>query len=676
MYKLRRVFAGMLCIAMALALFMGNGTKVSAADNGAKRMNVMFVMDQSGSMLQNDPEGFRYEAMDWFMGACNETGNCIGGIVFDHTILMYQDPFLCNSRDDKQLVSANMRSQLSKTNGDTDIGTAIKSAVDILVEKGDPNLPSVIILLADGNTDVGGQQNQSDLMNASIANKNDAIRTARDNNIPIYTVCLNVNGTASVSEMQDISDATKGVCNEVRNKKDLQGVFESFYEMLFDAENETLIETIVPAGGILEVPFTVPLLGVEEANITINTMYEDTEYSLYYPDGTQMDRFDLYDRTTRVQSFSMIKIVKPEAGQWRLVVHGSENENKVKISMVCNTTDTDITFSSNLTSAGLNQPIHLTSGLVNGGVAIDNLNLYQSYPIKLYVKNVATGDVSEFDMNPEATGCSYQVQFAAEGTYEMWSGFVVQDYDLTSAPVTVTVQNAAPVSTISVIQIQEKVWPFTQPYTENISQYVSDIEDANLTLSVSASDFSAQDAYLDQDTLVVNISSCGDGTLVVTATDSGGKSVSINVEVDTTSLLTILLCVLIPLIVIILVIIFVVVIVNKNKPVRGRIQILPFTDNGFLMQETQDGDRGKMIIARYWNIREDIGIDLGRDYFFHGSQTNHIYLISKRGYYTDQNPDTKSKKIRLDAEMEVKISSDIDFRNGMIVTYIPDDMGY
>lgn len=673
MNKLRRVFAGMLCLAMALALFIGNSTEAVAADNGARRMNVMFVMDQSGSMLKNDPEGFRYEAMDWFMGACNETGNRIGGVVFDHTILMYQDPFLCNSKDDKKLVSGNMRSQITKTDGDTDIGTAIKAAVDILVDKGDPSLPSVIILLADGNTDFAGQKDKDFLMTESVFNKNEAIRIARDKGIPVYTICLNVQGTASVDEMQDISDATGGVCNEVRNKEDLQGVFESFYEILFGAENEVLKEAIVPAGGQLEVPFTVPLIGVEEANITINTMFENTKYTLYQPNGEALDRTDLENMTTRVQSFSMIKVQKPDAGEWKLVVHGSEKENKVKISLVCNNTEAAINFASSLTVAGLNQPVQVTSSLLAGGAVIDDAKLYQSYPIRLSVKNVTTGDVSEFEMTPENDKCSYQVQFAAEGTYEMWSSFVVQEYDLVSAPVTVTVQNAAPVSSISVIEINEKVWPFTADYVEDISQYVTDIEDPTLTYTIKASDFSAQDAYLDQDNLVVRISGCGDGSLVVSATDQGGKSVDIAVEVDTTSLLVILLSILIPLIVIVTVIIIIVVVSNKRKPIRGRIQILPFTENGYLMQEIQEGDRGKMTIARYWNIREDIGIDVGRDYFYHGSQINHIYLISKRGYYTDQNPDTLTKKIRLDAEMEVKISSDIDFRNGMIVTYIPED---
>ena len=115
----------------------------------------------------------------------------------------------------------------------------------------------------------------------------------------------------------------------------------------------------------------------------------------------------------------------------------------------------------------------------------------------------------------------------------------------------------------------------------------------------------------------------------------------------------------------------------QNGPIQGRIMVLPYTEDGTLTPDTYDGAKGKMYIGRYLSVRENIGIDMKNTYFMTGDKEGrYIYLVSKNGYYTDVNPDRKDKKIRLDSEMEVDISSDIDFMKGMKVTYISDNMDY
>ena len=83
-----------------------------------------------------------------------------------------------------------------------------------------------------------------------------------------------------------------------------------------------------------------------------------------------------------------------------------------------------------------------------------------------------------------------------------------------------------------------------------------------------------------------------------------------------------------------------------------------------------------MMIGHCLTIRENVGIDIRNTYFIHGEKDSYIYLVSKNGYYTDVNSDVKDKKIRLDSEMEVDVSSDIDFTKGMRVMYISDEMNY
>ena len=79
-------------------------------------------------------------------------------------------------------------------------------AVDMLDSSRNPNIPSVIILLSDGNTDFPSDSTGA-LLQQSNANKQDAINRARQNGYPIFSVCLNANHTANTEELADISNA-------------------------------------------------------------------------------------------------------------------------------------------------------------------------------------------------------------------------------------------------------------------------------------------------------------------------------------------------------------------------------------------------------------------------------------------------------------------------------------
>ena len=49
-----------------------------------------------------------------------------------------------------------------------------------------------------------------------------------------------------------------------------------------------------------------------------------------------------------------------------------------------------------------------------------------------------------------------------------------------------------------------------------------------------------------------------------------------------------------------------------------------------------------MILSRYLDYSEDVGVELGTTYLKAGERDSYIYLISPKGYYTDANPDAKN----------------------------------
>lgn len=151
MKKFRRNFSRVLGVMLSIVIFWENGSGAWAAQADDHRMNVVFVLDQSGSMSNTDAGEFRYEALDLFLGLSTETGNYMGAVVFDDTIVLQKDIVEVDGKEDKNKLSNEIK--LTRSNGDTDIGKAVELATQMLQTSGNPNLRSAIILLSDGNTD-------------------------------------------------------------------------------------------------------------------------------------------------------------------------------------------------------------------------------------------------------------------------------------------------------------------------------------------------------------------------------------------------------------------------------------------------------------------------------------------------------------------------------------------
>ena len=144
-----------------------------------------------------------------------------------------------NGKDIKTTFSQNLRN--SPIQGDTDIGGAVLKAVEMLDAERNPELPSVIILLSDGNTDFP-YDNTGEYYKQSKENKEKAIERARENRYSVFSVCLNENNEANTAELADISNATGGQFVEVGKAEDLKEVFGYFYNIIYSTETISIVD--------------------------------------------------------------------------------------------------------------------------------------------------------------------------------------------------------------------------------------------------------------------------------------------------------------------------------------------------------------------------------------------------------------------------------------------------
>ena len=668
--KQKRVLLQVILVVVIMLTVMSERILIKADNQqDAKRMNVVFVMDESGSMKNTDSEQLRYNALDLFMGLAADTGNYMGAVVFDTDIILKKDIVQIDGTASKNTLSQSVRN--SGSNGDTNIGKAIETATQMLQEQGNPNLSSAIIILSDGNTDL----KSSEAYEASIDSKNNAINTARANGYKIYSVCLNANGEANPNELKEISEATGAISIEVKNADGLKDVFNYFYNIIYSTETIVLGDLIIPESGEIEIPFSIPRIGVEEANIIISTLNLNTAYTLFRPDGIAYTAEEMEDIRIAVDTFSILKIKNPINGSWKLRVVGIPGDN-VKIEMVYNA-DLSIQMVVNGGNANYvaNDEILFDAKLMEKGVDISDASIYQEYPFQIVFTDKKTGNIEKFAMEMGETGASYTFSLPEDAEYEVYAYCEIDNMKILSQTVPLKVSSIRTDTSLNITKLSIFA---KDDFSVDLGTCFGDMDTSDFIYNIRESDFDKTVTAINGADLYINLKDVGaGGTLTVEAVDTNGDVVEIEVNVKIISVVLILSLIL-GAVGAVLILLFVKNEGEKNGPIQGRIMVLPYTEEGTLTPDTYDGTRkGKMYLGRYLNVRENIGIDLTNTYFMIGDKEGrYIYLVSKNGYYTDATPDRKDKKIRLDSEMEVDISSDIDFMKGMRVTYISDALDY
>lgn len=665
-------------MAVAYILFlavMAEPVAVSAADTThANRMNVVFVMDGSGSMFKTDASSLRFDAMDLFLGLATESGNYMGAVVFDDKIILREDITPIEGLADKNRLSRNVRSVSS--DGDTNIGKGIETAVQMLQEFGNVALPSAIILLSDGNTDLGGNETW---LQESYASKENAINVARSNGYKIYSVCLNADGRADPAELREISAATGGTSVEVKSAEDLKKVFLQFYGIIYPAEPFLLADIVIPDSGETEIVFRIPRIGVEETNIIISTLNSDTSYMLYQPSGVAYTETELNEMKITAKTFSVLKIQNPADGVWKLIIKGIPGDN-VKIEKLYNSDLAIVQAFNSGNTIFADTDVLIEAQLSNAGNLIADDTVYRDYPMHTVITDIATGTSENYEMSANRQRAEYTFRLRQGAEYDVYSYCHIDGLTVMSEVVRIRGERLLPTSAKDLIKIRRVLIPFVKAeYMFPLGSVVSDSVDSSLSYHIVSSDFDGNQVCIEGESLKIQADTIGKGgNLTVEAVNSAGGAIRVAVEITVFDTSPILLVCLAVIVILIAIPIVRKIIREGNQPINGHVMIKPYTEEGEEHPVVCEGIRGKMRLSRCLDIRDGMHISLDRKstYFFHGEKENYIYLISKNGYYTEGDSDRKNKKIRLEAEIEVNVSGSSEFVSGMKVKYVPDSRNY
>ena len=665
-----------LTLVLVLTLLMPAGAAAEApgqlADalpsGTANRFNVMLVLDASVSMNESDARGLRYEAIRLFNNLLPNEGNSLGGVVFSTAVDRETGPEPVNGPSEKDAVVRTIR-DVPAPGGWTNIGAGLDTALDRLEEKGNPELPSVIILLSDGNT----AMYTDELTRAAAGVRDEAVRRAREAEVPVYSICLNCNGTADSSEMERISDETGGVFTEVRRAEDLNRVFEVFYELIYRSSSVTLADGVFPPDGVLDTPFEVPGFGVEEVNVVFQGYA--SEAALTRPDGSVYEA-----EMQRYETFSAIKMTEIIPGEWSLRTKGISGD-RIRIEVIYNTNLT-VTLYLNPEGEELDpvEPVNFTARLSAGETEAGDYEDYLGFEAELVTYGPDGAELERLPMTVGNNGFEARSRFE-EGTYTFET--VVTGNSLNKAservgpirfvtperpaatptpaptPTPTPTPNTAPAADPRTVQKTVLIWPVIGGNLRlNMNTLVSDREGDVLRYTASSADLEEGREYTLSSSGSLNIKlgsfRLENGSVDIRATDAGGLSCDVTVRVRPVNTVVILLVLLALVLVWLLFLIL-----RRREPrkaIRGDITVTSEVDGVVKTAAPRaPAKKGRYPLSNFAEI-DPVGLDYSRCYFEGGSDA-YIFLVTDRNVWW-RGYETDSVRIDSGAETTVRIDEE------------------
>ncbi|MCL2577102.1 MAG: VWA domain-containing protein [Defluviitaleaceae bacterium] len=295
-----------------------------ASTPGRFDLDVIIVIDNSGSMRQADPDMLALTAANLFIDMNAGSDSRIGYVMYTQAIV--------GRRDLTELVSfrRDIKNEISATRWDprgwTDIALGIETALEMFANESDRSRMPMIILLSDGNTEleVPAHINPRPIRTTAESNAalEVAITDAANMGIPIYTIGFNFDGELDMPTMDRIAATTGGIMRETNVASNLPAIMGEIYSHITGARSSS--HRIIGTGYPQSVVISVENNSIHSAMVTIISGRPIRDISFTDPRGAEYDGYDVNTDASGV--YTLLTLTNPSMGDWTLTFTGSSGD--------------------------------------------------------------------------------------------------------------------------------------------------------------------------------------------------------------------------------------------------------------------------------------------------------------------------------------------------------------
>jgi len=277
-------------------------------------IDVVLVMDSSGSMKKTDPKSMRIPAAKMFISLLKENDRA-GVISFSgqgNTIINLT-PVGSQANKDKLLSAAE---KITSDGRYTNLHDALRKGIEVVSGDKATDRKKIVVLMSDGMMDVGDPLEDMKLVDMIRDNLSGELE---ESEIKVYTIAFTAQSDREL--LEKISKRSGGFYNLALSDNELHIIFTSIFESLKSPEMLPMSQN----------GFKIDKT-VEEVTIVATKGSGDTKIMLNSPDGHSYTHESKGERIEWFvsNSFDMITVKYPVEGRWEILFSTGEN-NKAYI---------------------------------------------------------------------------------------------------------------------------------------------------------------------------------------------------------------------------------------------------------------------------------------------------------------------------------------------------------
>ncbi|WP_328802534.1 vWA domain-containing protein [Paenibacillus sp. LX16] len=427
---------GIICTMIMTSILAWQPQMANAASPSASKVDAVLVVDVSNSMNTSDPGKIGNEAMKMFIDMLSTQNDKVGIVAYTDVVQREKALLNITSEADKQELKTFIDGLNRGAYTDTSVG--VKEAIRILQDGKTAGHAPMIVMLADGNNDfnktTGRTESQSDQDMA------EAVAEAKNNGVPIYTIGLNADGKLNKNKLADIAQQTGGKSFITSSADDLPNILSEIF-----ASNLKLkvvpLQSITANGDYQDVTVTVPNDSVLEANISIMSS-KPVDARLIDPSGNTKPIPSSDVLLSKSKSYSLIKLLKPVAGDWKLQVKGVQ-QDQIDINLVFNY---DLELKMDAPSAKSykkGDAVQIRSYLTSNSQQLQDQELYANMNAVLKVKDLDSGTTNEVPLTNAGDSFTGSYTIPDEHDYELTVRAEEKSFYRETQPVTISAKAGA-----------------------------------------------------------------------------------------------------------------------------------------------------------------------------------------------------------------------------------------
>ena len=295
-----------------LVFFLSIPQPVAAQSPQPKQVNVLFILDDSGSMAGSDPNNLRYTAAKLFIAALDEQDQ-VAAIRFSSQSSPIISEFTAVGSSDKKagLIEAL---QPVKADGYTDVKAAFTDAKGLIQADGGNQNKTVIIFLTDGKPEI---------LNPYRGYEDEALEAAKRLGAPVYAIALTHQGQSAF--LNQVAAQTGGKVIPAKSANDL---LDGYLQILGDLKDRTVVgegsvysptETIIHLDPAL-MPYVSRVTFIVSQDPGVKAHLLDSDGMEFVPDQPQIT-FAM----TSDPNFTAYTVSNPASGDWTFRLLGGGN---------------------------------------------------------------------------------------------------------------------------------------------------------------------------------------------------------------------------------------------------------------------------------------------------------------------------------------------------------------